>query len=194
VYESPEDPKWLDDWSPDGRFLLFNAPQSGNLFALPLAGDRKPVQLAHSLTRIDAAHFSPDSKWVSYATDETGQFETWVAPFPAFDNRRQVTARGGGQARWRADMKELFYLTTTGQMMSVAIAPDPKTGGLEFMAPVLLFQSPLANPNLGIDQYDVTHDGKRFLFIKPKQDQAATVSPITVVVNWTVALGTPAAK
>ena len=161
------------------------------MYAAPLSGDPKPVLLAKSQKTIDSPHFSPDGKWVSYNTDESGTWETWVASFPAFDNRQQVSSRGGGQARWRADGKELFYLTLDGQMMSVAIESDPKTGALEFKAPTVLFQSPIASPNMFVDQYDVTRDGQRFIFLKPRIDpNAATepLAPITVLVNWQAGL------
>jgi len=186
VFESRED-KYVDDWSPDGRFLLFRTLLPYKLYALPLSGDRKPELLAQSPKNLDSPHFSPDSKWVSYNTQESSAWETWVASFPAFDHRKQVSAHGGGQARWRADGKELFYLTPDGQMMSVTVAPDPKTGALEFSAPTALFQSPIAQPNMGVDQYDVSRDGQRFLFIQPHVDPNATpapLAPITVVVNW----------
>jgi Tol biopolymer transport system component len=181
----------LSDWSPDGRFLLFQTLPPSELYAAPLSGDPKPVLLAKSQKTIDSPHFSPDGKWVSYNTDESGTWETWVASFPAFDNRQQVSSRGGGQARWRADGKELFYLTPDGQVMSVAIESDPKTGALEFKAPTVLFQSPIATPNMFVDQYDVTRDGQRFIFLKPRIDPNAAaepLAPITVMVNWQAGL------
>jgi hypothetical protein len=102
-----------------------------------------------------------------------------------------VSSRGGGQARWRADGKELFYLTPDGQMMSVAIESDPKTGALEFKAPTVLFQTPIARPSMLVDQYDVTRDGQRFIFLKPRIDPNAATEPlaaITVMVNWQAGL------
>jgi Tol biopolymer transport system component len=188
VFESAESPKYLDDWSPDGRFLLFHVESPSKLYAVPLSGDRMPMLLAHAQAAIDSAHFSPDGKWVSYATNESGQYETWVTSFPAFNDRRQVSSHGGGQARWRADGKELFYLTPDGQMMSVAIVADPRTGALEFKAPALLFQSPIPLPLLNYDQYDVTRDGQRFLFIQRHVDKSPTLAPITVIANWQAGL------
>lgn len=184
AYESAEDPKWLDDWSPDGQFLLYHLPTPSKLYALPISGEQKPRLLAQSNGLIDSAHFSPDGRWVSYNTNDTSKHEVWVASFPAFDKRQQVSPRGGGQARWRADGRELFYLTDDGQMMSVAIEPDAKAGALTFKAPVRLFQSPLSRPDLSTDQYDVTRDGQRFLFVQPRPGAASVVPPITIVVNW----------
>ena len=105
VYESPENPKWLSDLSRDGRFLLYMLPRPSTLFAVPLANGRaaSPIALTTTVASIDGAHFSPDGKWVVYQQNDTGQFEVWVASFPAFDNRRRISSRGGGQAFWRGD-------------------------------------------------------------------------------------------
>jgi serine/threonine protein kinase/Tol biopolymer transport system component len=184
IFESPDDPKWLDDWSRDGRFLLFHVPQpNGRLYALPVSGG-PPTLLTESKVALDGAHFSPDGKWVAYQTNETSAYEVWVAAFPAFNQRRQVSARGGAQAFWRGDGRELYYLTVDGKMMSVAVTPAAG-GALEFGAPAVLFQSPISHPNLTIDQYAVTGDGRRFLFVVPRRDaDAPALSPISVRVNW----------
>ena len=188
VFESSDDPKWLDDWSPDGRYLLFHLSAPSKLYAASLSGDRTTLLLAQTQGMFDSAHFSPDGKWVSYGANESGQYEVFVASFPAFDRRRKVSAHGGGQARWRADGNELFYLTPDGQMMSVAITADAKTGAIEFKAPTLLFQSPIARPTMTIDQYDVTHDGQRFLFVRARVEASTLLPPITVAVNWQAGL------
>ena len=183
LFESPDDPKWLDDWSRDGQFLLFHTPRPSKLVAIPLTGDRKAQLLAESPAAFDGAHFSPDAKWVAYGTNESGEYEVWVAAFPAFDKRRQVSAHGGGQAMWRGDGKELYFLTPDGKMMAAPITSSG-AGAIEFGAPVELFQSPIQRPIPTIDQYAVTRDGDRFLFIQPVSNQEAPVVPITVVVNW----------
>jgi len=189
VFESPDDPKWLDDWSRDGQLLLFHLPTPARLYSVPVKGGT-PTLLTESRANLDGAHFSPDGKWIAYETNETGAYEVWVAAFPAFNQRRQVSARGGGQPFWRGDSRELFYLTADGKMMSVAVMPDAASPGtLDFRAPVVLFQSPLTRPNLTVDQYAVTRDGRRFLFIIPKREaNAPPVSSISVRVNWTSGL------
>jgi hypothetical protein len=80
-------------------------------------------------------------------------------------------------------------LTLEGKLMSVPVVPDASgPGTIEFGAPVEQFQSPLARPLPTIDQYSVTRDGQRFLFIQPRRDQASSTPPITVVVNWQAGL------
>jgi hypothetical protein len=131
---------------------------------------------------IDGAHFSPDGKWIAYQITEGGVFNVWLASFPAFDQRRQVSRQGGAQAMWRRDGRELFYLTLGGKMMSVRTTPTA-AGGLEISAPAELFQTPLTAPFPVIDQYSVTADGQRFLILRPRGSTAATTT-LRVVVNW----------
>ena len=183
AFESPDDPKWLDDWSADGQWLLFHRPQPSKLYAVK-PGDPASLKLLFETTATaDGAHFSPDAKWIAYQVTEGSRYDVWVASFPAFDQRRRVSPNGGGQAMWRGDGRELFFLTPQGQMMSVKVTPAAG-GGLEFAAPVELFQTPLSVPTLGIDQYSVTADGQRFLVIRPRVSAASPTMTINVIVNW----------
>ena len=106
-----------------------------------------------------------------------------MAAFPAFDQRQRVSRNGGGQALWRGDGRELFYLTQHGDLMSVKVTPVAG-GALEFGAPVRLFQTPLSPVNPAIDQYSVTADGQRFLVIRPRAGNVSPTMTLNVIVNW----------
>ena len=125
-------------------------------------------------------HISPDGRWIAYDSNETGRWEVYVAAFPSFGNKRQVSRAGGGQALWRKNGRELFYLSLDGKLM----AADVKASSmLKIGPPKVLFQTPVTvNPT--IDQYGVTADGQRFIFGEPLE----TETPITVVLNWTAGL------
>ena len=69
--------------------------------------------------------------------------------------------------------------------MSVTIASAARNDALVFNPPVELFQSPLTSPNLTVDQYSVTRDGRRFLFLQPNRERTTLNAPIGVVLNWT---------
>jgi hypothetical protein len=103
--------------------------------------------------------------------------EIYVAAFPTFTEKRQVSKDGGVEARWRNDGKELFYLSLDGKVMSVDIKT---TTELEAGAPKMLFQTPMQQGN-----YCVTGDGKRFLIGEPVEESS---KPLTVVQNWTAGL------
>ena len=81
VFESPDDPKWIDDWSADGKFLLFHLPRPSKLFAVPMEEPRTAKLLIDTSETIDSAHFSPDGKWIAYEITEAGVYQVWVASF-----------------------------------------------------------------------------------------------------------------
>jgi Tol biopolymer transport system component len=186
IYESPEIGKFPHDWSRDGRFLLFH--QGRRLFVLPMTGERTPRLLRETQGSVDSGRFSPDGRWIAYGSNESGPWEVYVAPFPAFDHSRQVSSRGGVQPRWRDDSRELLYLDLEGQVMSVSVGLSPTpSGSIDADAPVALFRSPIPAPSATIDQWVATRDGRRFFFIQPRAS-AASASPIIVVLNWPAVL------
>ena len=183
IYESPEEGKYPDAWF--GNTFLFH--RSSQLLVLTMQGERKPRLLLESPPLVDEAQVTLDGRFVAYGSNSSGRWEVYVAPMATPDRRRQVSADGGGQAHWRGDGKELFYLTSDGALMSVAMKSEGEAGRPpEFGAPVRLFQSPLRQPSMTSDEYDVTRDGKKFLFVTsrgPAPEQLVTVS-----VNWTALL------
>jgi eukaryotic-like serine/threonine-protein kinase len=170
--------KYLDDISSDGRWLLYHVMPT-QLMAVPLAGG-DPIVLGDAGFRKTHARFSPDGRWIVYSSLESGSWQIHVASFPAFDDRRQVSADGGVQAHWRADGRELFYLTLTGTVMSVDVTPGPAA---EFSPPKILFESLLKQPVPNLRHFDVSSDGQRILLLLLRQ-AVDPMDPITVVVNW----------
>jgi Tol biopolymer transport system component len=176
LFESADNPKYLDDWSSDGKFLLYHNDK--DIYSLSIA-DRKAALYSRSPGHKDEPHFSPDMHWVAYQSDESGKVEVYVASFPGFENRRKVSSAGGAEPFWSKSGRELFYLSPEGQVMSVAA-----TGGATpFQPPQKLFQSPITMPSGDVDEYGVLGDGQQFLFVVP-HDADHTQMPITVSVNW----------
>jgi eukaryotic-like serine/threonine-protein kinase len=172
-----------DDWSPDGRLLLYDDVDpkgSSDLWVLPLFGDRKPYPFVRTKAPEGQARFSPDGRWVAYWSGESGVGEIYVLPFPGPGDRWQVST-GGWDPVWRRDGKELFYLSGDG-----VVAVDVKMAGstLETGPPRPLFRLP---PQAEIETtYDVSPDGQRFLTIV--SDKEARLVPITLMQNWAAGL------
>jgi eukaryotic-like serine/threonine-protein kinase len=176
-----------EDWSPDGRWIAYvrNTRQTSlDLWLLSLIDGAKP--LLFSATRFDewSARFSPDSRWVAFASTETGTPEVYVAPIGEPNNRRRVSLGGGSTPRWRGDGRELFYTSADNRsIMAVPIEPGPTfKAGL----PERLFSMnamPIARDRARNAVYDVSPDGQRFLV--SLQAGEPTSSQITVVLNWT---------
>ena len=174
--------KSLTGFSPDGRFLAFTA--NYRLWILPLAGDRHPYRFYSVDCSQHHGQFSPDGKWIAYSSDETGDFEVYVQPFPATGAKSQISTHGGAQPRWRGDGKEMYYRSRDGKLMAVSIRVGAK---LEVGLPQVLFQaSPDPLYPAIATSYDVTRDGKRFVINTALDDGRG--SPITVIVNWAAQL------
>jgi hypothetical protein len=180
------------DWSRDGRFVLFTkGPTLGNMpagiWALPLVGDRTPTPIHAPAAIAGSAQFAADGRWVAYVSDESGANEVYVRRFPIDDAHWRISTEGGIEPRWRRDMRELFYLAPSGDLMTVPLKMDsaPHAG-----SPAVLFRTPFGDlTNItGRNHYDVTADGERFLATVPRGGAAS--SPITVVLNWTAGLPT----
>ena len=191
---TPENKSPLD-WSQDGRFLLYstqNPKTASDIWALPMMGERKPFAVLQSTFDEIQGQFSPDGRWLAYASNESGRYEIYVRTFPEAGGKWLVSAAGGMQPRWRRDGRELFYVAPDTRLMAVTLRLAPDAHLLEAGAPVALFPTRLATGGniatagfLARAQYAVAPDG-RFLLNMAADD--AVASPITIVQNWTAGL------
>ncbi len=179
----------------DGRFLLYTVADpktKGDIWILPLEGERKAMPLLRTEHDEIEGRFSPDMRWIAYVSDESGRNEIYVRAFSLSSGAasqesgaKWMVSEGGGRGpRWRGDGKELYYIALDGSVMVVKIA-----AGKIFRSgtPERLFQAP---PNLSkyayapsFSTWDVTPDGARFLI--PAIVQENSPSPFNVILNWT---------
>jgi eukaryotic-like serine/threonine-protein kinase len=166
-----------------------------DIWVLPMmenaAGERKAVPFLQTEFNESQGQLSPDSRWMAYTSDESGQREVYVRPFPSGEGKWKISTAGGEQARWRGDGKELFYVVPDGKMNAVALraAPGSKPA-LDPGVPAPQFDPHIygsAAGNQDVFQYDVTADGKRFLVITPGGGSGSS-PPLTVVLNWQAGL------
>jgi serine/threonine protein kinase len=185
------EPTGPHDWSPDGKFILFGvlSPKTNvDLWFLPVSGDQKPTPFIQTEFSEIQGRFSPDGRWVAYASNESGPFQVYVQSYPTSGGKWQVSTGGGAQPQWRHDGKELFYLAPDRKLMAVEV----NSTGPTFVAgvPQPLFEAHVVaifpgGAGTG-PYYAVTGDGQRFLLNTLAGD--STPVPLTIVLNWTAGL------
>jgi serine/threonine-protein kinase len=169
-------------FTPDGSTLLFRteARTSEDMFLLSPGTHEPPRPLLASRFNERNAAISLDGKWIAYQSDETGQFEIYVRPFPDVNRGRvQVTGSGGFMPAW--SRSELFYIHTDGTLVAAPITPGPafSTGPAKAVVPAGFYVAPSSR------SYDVTADGRRVLTIDASgADATANRTELIVVLNW----------
>ena len=153
--------KYVNDWSPDGKFLVFqHAPRGTNeVWVLPLAGERKPFPLPQAQSPAFASAFSPNGKWLAYCSSESGEQKIYVVSFPGPGGKWQVSPGGGCYPRWRHDGKELFYLSTDNKIVAAEVRGDASSFSVG--AVNALFETRVYRSAFG--GFDVAADGQRFI-------------------------------
>ena len=158
------------------EFLAFEErdPDTGwNIAYVTLEGDRTPTYLVSTPFNEQSPMISPDGRWLAYISEESGQDEVYVQPFPGGGEKRQISIQGGMEPIWSQDGRELFY-RNGDRMMAVAVETEP---GFSAGVPRLLFEGRYildSHP-----RYGVSPDGQRFLLSRIEGE-----TQIKVVPNW----------
>ena len=167
-----------NDWSRDGKYILYTR---GEDLWFVTVQDLKSSLFLKAASVLTNGQFSPDGKWVAYASNETGQWEIYVTSFPEPRGKWQISTGGGEQPRWRGDGRELYYLSADAKVMA---APVTTGASFNFANPVALFQASPRQPVSARDlfAYDVSRDGQRFLIIT--QIKQTETAPMSVILDW----------
>jgi len=170
------------DWSRDGRFLSMHLSTKQGFYSnwsLPLAGGaafRPPATAGLTASEYEGK-FSPDGRWITFFSYETGRPEVYVVPFPGPGPKSQVSTTGGWLARFGG--KELFYVNMGNRLMAAQIHTQPAFG-VDSIHP--MFQLDFPNlPDRTEPLYDVSSDGQRFAVLTVDRSKTTT---ITLVTNW----------
>lgn len=178
--------KVLQEWSPDGKTILFehNGEDNEHLWALPLAdeGAGEPFAILASPFREMHADLSPDGKWLAYASDETGTLQVYVMGWPGLQGKWQITRDGGSMPRWSGDGREMFFMNEKREILAVGVRPH--AADFRIGEPAVLFSTRLDRPfSIRTHQFSVTEDGQRILVFEPPASADAEDPVVTLVQN-----------
>ena len=166
--------------TPDNQTLVFLRSTQGtsfDIYALSLTDPGKILTILKTPAYEGGARLSPDGHWMTYVSNESGPNEIYLRPYPGPDRRWQISSQGGSQPLWNPNGREIFY-RNADKMMAVDITTSPD---VKLSPPHLLFEGRYAfGSGITIANYDVTHDGQRFIMVKDE----AGAARLNVVLNW----------
>ena len=175
-------PQFPTGWSPDGRTLIFserNPETDEDIWILTVGGDAResPRLFLRTPFRETAARFSPDGRWVAYASNESGRDEVYVCSYPECQGRWRLSTGGGHDPHWAPGGEEVVY-RHEDQVLSARFSAEGRFSAAE---PRLLFRGQY-DPALSHDSYDVAPDGLRFLMIRgePQKEPVRLIA----VLDW----------
>ena len=165
--------------TPDGGTLVFlrsSQETSYDIYATPLHGPASFRLFVKTPAYEGGARLSPDGRWLAYVSNESGQYETYLRPFPGPERRWQISTQGGTQIVWNPNGKEIFY-RIGNKMMAVEISTAPEVA---LSPPRILFEQRYAfGTGITIANYDVSRDGQRFIMVKDE----SSAGRLNIVLN-----------
>ena len=165
--------------SPDGKLLALNVQgQTDDIYLVSINSESKWQPFATSRFNEWGPAFSPDGQLIAYTSDEQGQSDVYVQPYPQTGEKRRISTEGGSNSIWSRSTSELFY-RVGGKWMAVSYSTNPK---ISFELPKALFEGDYVRVPGG-RSYDVSPDGQRFLLLKSSEEPSRQTQ-LNVVTNW----------
>jgi len=175
------------DWTRDGKYVVINRGQAGSrrIWIVPTFGDRKPFPLfANAAYEHFDGRVSPNGKWISYQSAESGASQLYVTSFPGGIGKWQIVTEIVASAGvWQGDGKEIYFISQAGNLMAASVQESSGSVAVGEVRP--LFRSPFLSGLLNIS-FDVDpKDGRRFIGAAAPDTSSL---PLNVITNWTAEL------
>jgi Tol biopolymer transport system component len=174
-------------WTRDGKWILLDGVPEDHkgaggedVFAIPTTGDSRTMRPAVAGAFDDqSGEVSPDGKWIAYASNDAGKYQIYIQPFLTPGGRTLISAGSAAEPAW-ASNNELVFVNRDADSVTLARLEFGAT--IKVTRTALFDHRPFRTGSQSVRQFDVSRDGKTFLFVKPLTGKAA-VEPI-VVLNW----------
>jgi Tol biopolymer transport system component len=187
--------RYPSSWSPDGRYLAYfeASPDSEwDVSLLPMTGDEGPRPLLSTTASELGLRFSPDGRWIAYASDESSRYEIYVEPYPQTGGKWQISETGGFSPVWAPGGDELYFDNGRGQIMAVTIRTQPAFSSgpprplLDLSEIWSADEINAVTPGMStrpVPEFDLSPDGERFLLID-EIEQEFTPWELVYVLDW----------
>jgi hypothetical protein len=176
---------YLWDWAPDGEAILIGYDfGAGDMLLRPLDPEGVTEIILGGGGQYIQGQFSPDGRWIAYASTVSGQVEVYVQPYPVTGAVRQLSLGGGEMPRWRRDGQEIFYVTPDGALMALPVRTS-MDAGLQVGTAQALFGSVRNSSSIDLSpqpaSYAPADNGERFLVMRAVP---AGKPLINMVLDW----------
>jgi serine/threonine-protein kinase len=180
--------QWANSWSRDGRYVAYIEGDTQYDIGYLDLETGKTTEILGAESGDGFPDFSPDGRWMTYSSDESGNVEIYVRPFPSGEGKWQVSEAGGANPRWSRKGDEIYWRTDTG---IEAVTVDLSGGTFRAEKPRRLFegafQGGMSGMSLGglvFSDYDVSPDGQRFVMFPAPRGAVKPHDHITLVTRW----------
>jgi serine/threonine-protein kinase len=172
-----------DDVSGDGKWLLYEATQSqsgSDLYLLSLEGEGEPQPVATTRFRELEGRISPDGRWISYVSNETGRWELYITRFPGGSGRKwQVSTDGAFANDWAPDSGAIHYKWDDETVMQVSISE--KNGEPLLGSPRPVMQVPHTAVGRSLGRFDVGPQGR---VLAADSEEYIDAERLSLILNW----------
>jgi serine/threonine protein kinase/Tol biopolymer transport system component len=181
-------------WHPSGKFLAFDeqTPSNVKLMLLQIDGDEesgwKPAEPTVLLTgSFDqrAPRFSPEGRWLAYDSNQSGQFEVYVRPFPGPGTQLQISTGGAVFPTWSRARHELLYSTFDRRVMVATYSVEGDSFHAEQPRPWPEGRYMARGSGLPRWEFDLHPDGNRLALATRREPQpAAQQNRLVLILNF----------
>jgi Tol biopolymer transport system component len=172
-------------WSAVGNVVAFLEEHDAllQIWVLPMDGERKPKLFLQTPYFLSHPEFSPDGRWIAYASRESGANEVYVHQYPGPGPKIRISTDRGFEPVWAKSGRELFYRRFTNRTLQTFVVDIDTRVGFRSSNPRLLFEGTYgtANPLRG---YDIAPDGQRFVMTTLGTPEPP-FTQMQLVLNWT---------
>jgi Tol biopolymer transport system component len=174
--------------SPDGTTVIFirildpGPSQHREIWAVAADGSGEARPILQGDFAFGNAALSPDGRWLAYRSDESGQYEIYLQPYPGPGAKTPVSIGGGNWVVWSHDGSTIYY-QSAGRFMAaeVTLGTSARVGRPRELFPDTAYYQENAG---GLRQYDVGPDGRLLLIRRVRTTTTDDNAHLVVVENW----------